>query len=100
MYLNELDAVKNIEAIAKIHTNDFKVVLLKRKPKDLVSKYVFFALKVSIDNSEAFFDAYMEATAANKYLVLVESEVIEDNAKAKELFLIKAEIKVVKGEDL
>lgn len=97
MYLNEDEARKAIEDIAKKHTNDVKVTALRRKPKDLVSKYVFFGMYVSIENGEQFFNDYMKATASSKSLEIVESEVEIDAKKSKEVFLLKAEVKVVEA---
>jgi len=99
MYLNEADAKKAIEDIAKKHTKDVKVNILRRKPKDLVSKYVFFGMFVSVDNGEQFFNDYMNATASSEYLEIVESEVDVDSRKSKEVFLLRAQVKVVGGLD-
>ncbi len=95
MYLTEDEAKKAIEDIAKKHTNDVKVTILRRKPKDLITKYVFFGMYVSVKNGEQFFNDYMTATASSKALEIVESEVEVDSSKPKEVFLLRAEVKVV-----
>jgi len=98
MYIDEAAAKKAIEDIAKIYTTDVKVFILKRKPKDLVSKYVFFGMYVSLENSEKFFDDYMNATASSEDLEVIESEVEADAKKSKDLFILKATIKVIREE--
>ena len=100
MYLTEIGAKKAIEELIKTHAGtDFEVVTLRRKPKDLVHKYVFFGLKVAPKNSEAFFNNIMMATAMDDYLEVIESEIVEENKKTKDIFLLRAEVKVIKIED-
>lgn len=100
MYLNETEAKAAIEALIEKHAGtDFEVVTLRRKPKDLICKYVFFGLKVAPKNSEAFFNDLMMATIATDSLEVIESEIVEENKKTKDIFLIRAEVNVVKIED-
>jgi hypothetical protein len=95
MYLNETEAKEAIETLIEKHAGtDFEVVTLRRKPKDLVYKYVFFGLKVAPKNSEAFFNDLMMATIDTD-LEVIESEIVEENKKTKDIFLIRAEVNVV-----
>ncbi|AXH14368.1 hypothetical protein CP985_05640 [Malaciobacter mytili LMG 24559] len=100
MHLNETEAKTAIETLIKEHAGtDFEVVILRRKPKDLISKYVFFGLKVASKNSEVFFNDLMIATASTDSLEVIESEIVEENKKIKDIFLIRAEVEVVKIEE-
>ena len=98
MYVNEDEAKKAITDIAELNTTDVSVHLLRRKPNDLVSKSVFFAMTVSPKDGEKFFNDFMEATASDERLEVIESQIEVENKNAKEIFLIKTIVRVIGSE--
>ena len=98
MYLNENEAANKIEEIAKEFTDDVKVRVMRRKPKNLTTKDVIFGMKVSPNDSELFFDGFMKATVDGEALELIESEMIIEDQKQKDIFVIRATVQVVRVE--
>lgn len=91
MYLNEQQAKESIQALFSIYNSAFTLKIIKREPKNLALKYVYFEVLMPSLNAEVIFNDLFKAVAFNNELALIKN----DSSDNQEKFLLQAEIQVI-----
>lgn len=98
-YINEADAIAQIETVAKEVTNDYKLFVRNRLSKqNELSKYVEFALILLPSDAEPIFNklAKLRLTVCQNKILELTSSVYLDEAQRtiKEMILIKTKVNI------
>ncbi len=90
--LTIVEAQEQIEQIVGDKTNDFELILAKRKMNTRLDKRVTFCIKVKKEDisGEELFDSLQTLTIKNPDFVDVASDLIRENTVLKELYFISA----------
>lgn len=100
-HITKEQAKKMIVDTVEKYTKDYELYLAKRKVKNRISKTLVYGLKVKEDeNNEDLFDDLVKLEVSGNDVGVVESEMILENRKNKELFLIKADVMIYDTNDI